>query len=232
YLNDPGSFERTDYLGQTVLENGGENYILKYTGYLTDSFTLSALVGHSEFSRGSYLISPDGNKIYYDGNIAAPAQPGCPVVVDARPGYRQAITGAYFSPCNISGGTLDRIDSGDTRDQYRLDAEWQLGDHLVRFGYDADNYASVAGVGLEGGYQWRYSTRNPDGIPNNGDEQDIVRQQFFSQGATVEVKQHAYYIEDSWSITDNFVAYLGGRWDTFENINGNGDTYVQIDDQF
>ncbi|MFC7300845.1 TonB-dependent receptor [Cognatiluteimonas weifangensis] len=232
YLNEPGSFERTDYLGQRVLESGGDNYILKYTGYLTDTFTLSALAGHSEFARSVYLLSPDGTKIFYNGDISAPAQPGCPVVVDARPGYRQAITGPYFSTCNISGTTLDRIDSGDTRDQYRLDAEWQLGDHLLRFGYDVDNYESVAGEGLEGGYQWRYSTRNPDGIPNNGDEQDIVRQQFFSQGATVEVKQHAYYIEDSWHITDNFIAYLGGRWDTFENINGNGDTYVHIKDQF
>src|SRR5690606_22905846 len=53
-----------------------------------------------------------------------------------------------------------------------------------------------------------------------------------SQGATVKVKQHAYYIEDSWNITDNFIAYLGGRWDTFENINGQGATYVKINNQF
>jgi hypothetical protein len=234
YLNAPGEFtqDASDFVGRSVNEQGGDNYILKYTGYLTDTFTLSALYGHSEFSRGTYLLSPDGTKIFYDGNIDAPAQPGCPVVVDARPGYRQAITGPYFSPCNITGTTLDRIDSGDTRDQYRIDAEWQLGNHLVRFGYDGDNYESIAGVGLEGGYQWRYSTRNPDGVPNSGDEQDIVRQQYFSQGANVKVKQHAYYIEDSWNVTDNFIAYLGGRWDTFENINGNGDTYVKIDNQF
>jgi hypothetical protein len=232
YLNDPGQFNRTQFLGQTVNETGGDNYVLKYTGYLTDTFTLSALYGHSEFSRGTYLIAPDGRKISYNGDINAPAQPGCPVIVDSRPGYRQGITGPFFSTCNISGGTLDRIDSGDTRDQYRLDAEWQLGDHLVRFGYDRDDYESVAGVGLEGGYQWTYLTRNPDGVANNGDEFDIVQQQFFSQGATVKVKQHAYYIEDSWNITDNFIAYFGGRWDTFENINGNGDTYVKIDNQF
>ena len=46
------------------------------------------------------------------------------------------------------------------------------------------------------------------------------------------MKQHAYYIQDSWNITDNFIAYLGGRWDTFENLNGNGETYVEISNQF
>jgi hypothetical protein len=232
YLNDPGSFDRTEFVGRAVNESGGENYVLKYTGYLTDSFTVSALYGHGEFSRSTKLISPNGTEIFYNGDINAPAQAGCPVVADARPGYRQTITGPYFSTCNISGTTLDRVDSGDTRDQYRLDLEWQLGDHLIRGGYDRDDYESVAGVALEGGFAWTYQTRNPDGIANNGDEFDIARKQYFSQGATVKVKQHAFYIEDSWHITDNFIAYLGGRWDTFENINGNGDTYVEIKDQF
>ena len=41
----------------------------------------------------------------------------------------------------------------------------------------------------------------------------------------MKVDQNAYYIEDSWSITDNFIAYFGARWDTFENKNGAGETY-------
>ena len=48
----------------------------------------------------------------------------------------------------------------------------------------------------------------------------------------MKVEQHAFYIEDSWHITDNFIAYFGARWDTFENINGQGATYVKIEDQF
>ena len=235
YLNDQGSFARTDFVGQQVSETGGENYVLRYTGYLTDNFTVSALAGQSEFKRETYLIDPAGNKVFYNGDITAPVQAGCPVVVDARPGYRQALTGPYFSPCNITGSTIDRIDSGDERQQYRLDFEWILGDHRVRFGYDRDDYESTAGVGLEGGFQWRYATVDPDGVDDidgSGDDFDIVRQQFFSQGANVKVEQQAFYIEDSWSITDNFIAYLGLRWDSFENINGNGDTYVNIENQF
>lgn len=111
----------------------------------------------------------------------------------------------------------------------------------MRFGYDVDDYESVAGVATEGGRTFRYTTvdptpvRNPVtglGGPGSGDEFDRVREQLFANGATLEVKQRAFYIQDSWNITDNFIAYLGARWDSFENLNGNGETYVKIDDQF
>ena len=237
YENALGSFERGDYLGQGVAESGGTNYILKYTGYLTDSFTLSALAGQSKFSRSTYAIGPDGTVGFYDGNFTVPTpgvapNDGCSVLLDSRPAYRTNITGAY-SGCSVTNGTLQDINSGDERRQFRVDGEWQLGDHLLRFGYDADDYESRAGSAREGGYQWTYLTSTgPDGTANTGDEFDVARLQYTSQGAVVKVKQHAFYIEDSWNITDNFIAYLGGRWDTFENINGQGATYVKIDNQF
>jgi hypothetical protein len=220
------------YVGTKFQENGGENYIAKYTGYLTDTFTLSALYGHGEFSRATHLRTADGTLVSYSGDLNTPAT-GCPRVTDVRPGYRQEITGEYSTSCNITNDAIDRSDSIDTRDQFRLDAEWSLGDHLVRFGYDRDDYESVAGTSIEGGRLWRYSTNNgPDGLANTGDEFDIVREQIVNQGSTVKLKQWAFYVEDTWSITDNFIAYAGARWDTFENLNGDGQTYVKIDKQF
>ena len=238
YTNTPGSFTRNAYKGRLINETGGDNYILKYTGYLTDNFTLTALAGMNKFSRSASLLYPNGNTFEYDGNFSIPAQNvaptgGCPVIGDIRPGYRQSVTGAYSSPCNISGGAIADVNSGDERRQFRLDAEWQLGDHLVRFGYDRDDFESRAGTITEGGWSWRYETNvGADGRPNTGDEFDRARLRYIAQGANVEVKQHAYYIEDSWNITDNFIAYIGGRWDTFQNVNGQGDTYVHIKNQF
>ena len=238
YTNPPGSFARGTYLGDSVAESGGDNYILKYTGYLTDTLTLSALAGRSEYSRSTYVTSPDGRRGSYDGSFTVPTPTvaptgGCPTVVDGRPGYRQALTGSYSSPCNISNGTLEDINSKDEREQYRIDLEWQLGDHRIRGGYDRDDYESRAGSAFEGGYRWSYLTSNgADGRPNTGDEFDVARLQYTSQGAVVSVKQSAYYLEDSWNITDNFMLYVGARWDTFENINGQGQSYVKIEDQF
>ncbi|TKR34039.1 TonB-dependent receptor [Luteimonas gilva] len=232
FRNTVGKLDRTTFLGTNFTETGGENYVLKYTGYLTDTFTLSALLGHGEFSRSQHLRTANGVDVRYGGDLNNPAS-GCPIIIDARPAYRRALNGTRVSSCNITGGAIARQDSGDERDQYRIDAEWQLGDHLLRFGYDVDNFKSTAGTSIEGGRAWRYATNNgPDKLPNTGDEFDVVREQITNQGATVEVKQRAFYVQDSWNITDNFIAYIGGRWDSFENLNGQGATYVKIDNQF
>jgi len=223
YANTPGETDRGAKIGTFFSEQGGENYIGRYTGYLTDTFTLSALYGHGEFSREQYLRYPDGTKVSYGGDINVPAT-GCPIIQDSRPLAQRQATGQYRSTCNITGTTIDAENGKDTRDQYRIDAEWALGDHLIRFGYDRDDYESVAGASYEGGRIWQYST-TASGV-------NRVREQIVNQGATVEVNQEAFYIEDNWNITDNFLAYVGLRWDSFENLNGDGDAYVKIDNQF
>ncbi|GAA5079381.1 TonB-dependent receptor [Lysobacter panacisoli] len=232
YLNTVGQVNRGPLVGTSYTENGGENYIARYTGYLTDSFTLSAMYGYSEFSRSRRLKTASGVNVEYGGDLDQPAS-GCPVITDVRPGYRTSVTGVYASSCNITGGSIDRIDSGDERNQFRLDLDWQVGDHALGFGYDRDDYESIAGTSIEGGRIWRYSTNNgPDRTANTTDDFDVVREQIVNQGATVEVNQEAFYIEDNWQVTDTFLAYIGARWDTFENKNGQGETYVKIENQF
>ncbi|WP_133478115.1 TonB-dependent receptor [Cognatilysobacter segetis] len=223
YRNRPGVIERGALIGTNYGESGGDNYVLRYTGYFTDDLTLSALYGHGKYSRSQRLRTANGVDVRYGGDLSQPAT-GCPVIVDARPAARRAATGTYSSQCNITGGSIDREDSGDTRDQFRVDGDWTIGDHSIGFGLDIDNYESIAGTSIEGGRTWRYSTLS------NGT--DVVREQIVNQGATVKVKQRALYVEDNWHVTDNFIAYIGGRWDTFENLNGFGETYVKVSNQF
>ncbi|MBN8261612.1 MAG: TonB-dependent receptor, partial [Xanthomonadales bacterium] len=211
----------TTYGGTDYNEFGGEAYIAKYTGYLTDNFTLSVLAGHSESARSNYSVTAAGIVNEYNGGVGQPVG-GCPVIVDARPSV-VAGTSTPRTGCSLAN-FLGRPDAKDSRDQYRIDLEWQLGDHLIRGGVDIDNFESVAGQSYSGGAVWRYGRYL-------GTE-SIVRKRVFQSGATVAVDQRAYYLEDSWSITDNFVAYLGLRWDTFDNKNGAGQTYVKIDNQF
>jgi hypothetical protein len=244
YTNTPGTVDRGEYVGSVFDKQGGRNYILKYTGYFTDNFTLTALYGHGTFKRSQHLENPDGSTVSYSGDIndayttdihGTTELGGCPVILDLRPGYRKEATGVYGSYCSLLTGSalLQAENNKDTRDQFRIDAEWVLGDHQIKFGIDIDNFESVAGEANPGGWLWRYSTSNPNGstLPD-GDEVDVVRRQTTARGATVEVKQRAFYVEDSWHITDNFIAYLGGRWDTFKNLNGEGDAYVEIKNQF
>jgi len=238
YANETASTKRLGSIGTVTQESGGENFVGKYTGYLTDTFTISALAGHGEFSRSMYGRTATGVPVAYGGDLLVPAT-GCPNITDARPAARRAVTGTYASSCNLTlgldaAGSLDRKDAGDTRDQYRLDAEWQvLSSHLLRFGIDVDNYESIAGTSIEGGRLWRYATdAGADRTLGTADDFDVVREQIVNQGSTVKVEQFAYYIEDNWNITDNFLLNVGLRWDTFENINGQGQTYVKIENQF
>ena len=243
YDQTVGKLDRGSYRGKLFDTQGGQNYVLKYTGYLTDDFTLTALVGRGTFKRSQRIENPDGSTVSYSGNIqdayttdpnASTALGGCPVIIDVRPNYRKKITGAYGSKCNLTDGALLQAENNrDRRNQYRIDAEWLLGDHQLRFGVDIDDYESIAGEANVGGWLWRYSTRNPNGstLPD-GDEVDVVRRQSTARGTTVSLKQRAYYIEDSWHVTDNFVAYLGARWDSFKNLSATGEAFVEIKNQF
>ena len=47
--------DRGDLVGTSFNEVGGDNYIFRYTGYLTDTFTASALYGTSKYSRSRRL---------------------------------------------------------------------------------------------------------------------------------------------------------------------------------
>ncbi|MGX5730863.1 TonB-dependent receptor [Pseudoxanthomonas beigongshangi] len=211
---------RGDYVGTVFSEEGGTNYSLKYTGYLSENFTLSALVGHGEFERTNYAREADGTTIRYHGNLNEVVG-GCPATSGSQ-AWKDA-HGGFNPPGCFMQGTLTRNDAKDTRDQYRLDAEWVLGDHLLRFGYDADNFETVDGGAYSGNYLYQY---------NRSGTTDFVRRYNIRQGSKVKVEQEAFYVEDTWNITDSFLVYAGVRWDSFENKNGLGQSYVKIDNQF
>lgn len=229
YANAQGVTARDDYLGTVFDDTGGNNYVMKYTGYLTDSFTLSALVGTGEYKRNNYAVNAAGERLAYDGVVSPDnangiiGAAGCPTVIDARPDAVAGNIPSYNSSCSFIGQNIGLTDASDQRDQFRIDAEWQLGSHLLRFGYDTDNFKSRDGEASEGGVQWRYVRRGG---------RDQVRRRVFQTGADVEVDSKAFYVEDTWNITDSFMTYLGLRWDSFENKNGAGQTYVKQDNQF
>ncbi len=211
---------RGAYKGTIYDETGGTSYSLKYTGYLTDNFTLSALAGKGKSSRSNYGITANGIRQEYFGNVGGTVG-GCPIIQDIRTGVSTGLT-PRRSGCDFIG-TLGSTLAKDERTQYRIDAEWQLGDHLVRFGYDVDQFTSVDADTLEGGAIWRYQGAAAG---------NAVRKQVFQTGATVDVDSKAFYVEDKWQITDNFLAYMGLRWDSFSNKNGLGEEYVSINNQF
>ena len=231
YPNAERVLERGDYLGSFFQELGGTSYSLKYTGYLTDSFTLSALYGHGESKRAQSGVYANGLIASYGGDLAVGAI-GCPSVVIGATGQSLG--------CNFFGA-IGSPNNKDERDQFRIDAEWSLGDHLIRFGYDSDKFKSRDGTDTEGGSSYTLLGTEDDniffdpGVLDDGDadhSESVADRSFFRNGAEVEVDSTAFYVEDTWNVTDNFLLYGGLRWDNFKNKNGEGKAYVDVKNQF
>lgn len=198
-------------LGDTTIERGGDTFIAKYTGNLTDTFTMSVLFGESE----------------YNLTAGAPQDTTCPLSIDVRAASSGSL-GCWVNSLPASGV--------DERETIRVDFEWELGNHFLRFGYDSEDNWSVDQTMYSGGEYYRYFDAVPGATLNNGatvpdNVFELARYRIFFGGGDFQVKQEAIYIEDEWQITDNVNVRLGLRSETFDNRNAGGETFIKVTDQ-
>lgn len=208
--NFADSTHGTDKTGGYRYKDGGETYIGKYTSYLTDNLTLSALYGQQRSEHYSAPFGYNPNAVY---------------VNDARPGVANPVTG--LQPYT----TLDDPTAFDKTDGYRFDLEWHVGDHDLSAGYDVMNSESRAGRATSGpGYRWTYYHTDTGATDQGGfmtaPNSDYVSKVVIANGGQFKVEQKAYYVEDRWQLTDRWLLSLGVRNDKFTNYNSDGIAYV------
>ena len=210
YTTTKGAFQGTDKISR-----GGTNLIGKYTSWITDDLTVSAMYGVGKYERKSSIESA-----------------ACPFVQDQRP----------ETPIDHGCWTQTRVTSpgaNDERKAFRLDAEWNLGAHNVRFGLDNEKYAVVDGnsnTGISGTDFGRYelrtlepgSTLSNGYVNNTGANQDYMSVRYFTNGGVFTTKNSAYYIEDTWQATKNLVAVIGVRSESFNNLNADGIDFIKV----
>ena len=200
-----------DYQGDSLSKRGGKNYSLKYTGYITDDFVLSALWGKNEA----------------DLTDQSPFDETCPLIIRWDP-----------SRANLGCWTNSVPESGkDTREAFRIDGEYALGDHQLRFGFDSETNTSIASTFYSGHVYYGYYIYNlGDSISAIGwdapaDNTDVARVRVYESGGEFETLSNALYIEDTWTISDTLTATLGLRSESFENKNAQGETFIKVDNQ-
>lgn len=205
----PYSTQRESFVGHDEYTTGGENYIGKYTSFLTDDFTVSAMYGVGKYNRKSEISSS-----------------ACPIVQDRR--------GSTTSlGCNSATSITDP-NANDERKAFRLDAEWRLGDHGLRFGLDSEKYKAVDGTSYSGNALYQItrlaagSTAINGYVNNSGSAMDIVTVRTFANGGAFETENSAYYLEDNWQVSKNVVAALGIRNESFTNKNADGATFIEV----
>jgi len=203
-----------DLLGTTILQRGGDLKSLNYTGNWTDDLTVNLMYGEIETQ---YTNIP--------GNL------GCPTVTDAR----DVPAAQKISSCGPGGSYGDNVDNNE---QFRLNVEYVIGDHLVRGGFDKqtrDTYHITAPIT---GHSWTYnslaaggSIQGKNGVlytNNTGAEIDYVSDRIFQGGGGFTTDLNAWYLEDEWQVTDDLRVTIGVRQDKFENAGVTGLTFADF----
>ena len=199
---------------------GGTVMMAKYTGYLTDNLTLSAQVGRvyekNPKITGARVLGSD-----------------CPVV------YSLTVTplGCWVPPFPSTGTPDPKApENSDTRKAGRLDLEYTLNAHTIRAGYDGQKFysAEAGGSAYAGGVYYRYfltSNGTVNGVANAvpAGAQYVRARVSQSTSGVYQVDNTAAYIEDSWKVDKDVLLYGGLRWESFNNKNGDGTSFVKAD---
>ncbi len=206
-------------------ENGGDITIANYIGHITDDFSVKFMYGK--------LTNRDNNRV-------PRALPGgdCPYAYDTS-GDLTWTTRVKIGCWNSAQSTVTDLNfrsDGDERTAYKIDFDWTVGDHTVRFGYDQQEFISFSpGVTYSGENYYRYISGNAanggtvNGV-NVGEGTLTVRHRTYAtQSGNFSVDNTAFYIEDSWMLTDDVMIYAGLRNETFTNYAANGDVFVEAD---
>ena len=217
--------ERTgDFSDPDVSYWGGSLWSLNYTGILSDDITVSAVYGVTEQDSGS-------------------ANP----TAEMSPAWTQHSNGSWERWSNWVG--QNKIDeSHDKRTQMRVDLDWELDDHTIRIGYsrevvEVSDHIEQAGDGFEYNYRtmtqgtldWINGNRAADGLAPitsiaAGDQ--YVRTRIYSRIGSTESVNSAFYIQDTWRVNDEWTLNLGLRNSAFSSDTGEGDTYVDMKNQW
>lgn len=202
-------FNEGDYADTSFLKRGGTNWSATYTGYITDNLMVKVLYGESE--RDYDLTNTSGlecNRVY-DNRISQ----------------------------HIGCTTSLRFDRRlNTREALRIDAEYTLGDHLIRFGMDDETRTTEMNrrtTGPNGTYYSIYATTpgsevNGEIVPDGVDA--YVQTREIQTVGAYPTDTKAFYLEDIWSITPEVTITAGLRWDEFNTYAADGTPFLQVDD--
>ncbi len=200
---------------------GGTVAIAKYTGAITDNFTVSLLGGRVTDLTGDPIKGARANGL------------DCPVVLEVNTSEIGCWTGPFPG---VGAKDYTQGPDQDVRKAYRVDLEYKLGAHTIRGGLDAQKFESAAAGGstYTGGHYYRYyvvpASGKINGVAGYTPGAGYVRDRIYSATSGIYgVKNDAWYVEDSWKFNDRLFFYGGLRGESFDNKNSAGETFVKAD---
>lgn len=219
YAYDYEAGERGSFTGDSTVEGGGKSGAVTYTGRFGENFVAKAMYGINQsqsyaYSSADQLCAQITRNSSYNAAWEALGRPTL--------------------GCHPTSNSV--VAHEDEREATRLDFEWSLGDHLLRFGLDHELMTTDRTTRYPGAAQMRYTvySTSPGAPLDNGATvpagvNAILMGRRRIDGGVFETEANAYYLEDVWSITPNLLLNLGVRVDNFDNKTATGDSFIKID---
>ncbi len=182
--------------GYSQTQLGGRNWVLNYSGKVTDWFSISAAIGDAQDQDN---VVPTDTSSYY--------------VLDYTSG-----TATRISQQTSSNYTTDATE----RKFWRTDGDMRFdfwGHHHVRFGFDDEKNTMDKTTELTGGEPVQYRWRTVSGVK-------YLQIVYENLGGHVSSENYAGYLQDSWDITPTLNLQIGVRDDTFDQYNLSGERYM------
>ena len=186
------------FSGRQNTQQGGMNWVGRYTGNITDFFQISA----------AYGVSRD------DYNVLA-ADPTSYYVIDRR----IATTGGTATVISSQPYSTNQVRETQ-RKFYRIDGDVRfdiIGHHHVRFGLDNEDLKELKTTQIAGVLPLLYDYRDAG-----------VRITYERLGGNISGKDRAYYLQDSWEPARGLTVNLGVRNDDFQQSNLSGQRYLSL----
>ena len=233
--------------------SGGDNWVIRYTGQWTDWLTTSLAYGETN-NHSSSSSSEDVNPVITDitgfdynndglEDVAAPLTAqrgnwlvGSPGTNDDKREMLRFDVDVYF---NLWGAHHVRA-GVDNENLYGAQTLSRSGRGFnicrsspINTAVGAD--ALVCSGARTGGVAYRYQT--PFTASTAGARPALigsprrVRVEVYNNDGSWESTQNAFYVQDSWELTDRLTLNLGVRAESFQNANISGDVFVDIQNQ-
>ena len=207
--------------GDNFSQSGGKSGSITYTGFFGDNFVAKAMYG---LNRSQSLARSTADDL-------------CDRITFNSASYNSTYNalGRPALGCHPGGSVVNHHDE---REVARLDFEWTLGDHLLRFGLDRELMTTDRNTRYPGPTQTIYTAygrTSANQVLDNGAVLPVgVNSYLFARrradGGVFETEASAWYLEDIWNVTPNLILNLGVRVDNFDNKTAIGTSFIKMDD--
>ena len=234
-FSDEGDTETTTYAynwdaaqqgalsGISTNESGGDSGSITYTGRFGENFVAKAMWGANRSQSVVY----------------SPADQECAQVI-INSSYNAVYNSMGRPPVSCHPSTsASVVDHHDEREVGRLDFEWTLGDHLLRFGLDTETMTTDRTTFYPGptGQRFTIYSYAPGAVLGNGATVPagvtaVAMGRERADGGVFDTEANAWYIEDNWNITPNFMLNLGVRMDNLDYKTATGSSFIELDELF